>query len=330
MKQLVFAANHKQFNTLRLALQLARALQDNGQSVVLGTLRGKLPAACEFATLELAPTAAVKTWAGALKKAEVQKVISLGSVPLCEAAALAKLPYVYAEPENFKEEKPVKNKKAILKNAQKVIVLTDSTKALDKKRYGSNAVRVKNPAVWVAHGTGLWPSTFKKANNIVAAGTKADGLTHMLQVWADLAPLHPTWHLTLCVPSTDRVALQKIITKYNLQSSTELYVQPDRRPLLAYADIYVHPATGANGLEDLLDAMASTLPVIAVQNAATQALITPQVDGTLLPQLEQTALRTALDELMVDWGKRVGLALQAQKMKDRFPFEVFASFFEEV
>lgn len=328
MKQLVFVGNHKNFNALRLAEQLAQVLQNGGQEIIVGGVRGKLPEQMPFATLTLGATASAKSWAVALQKAGVKRVISLGSLLICEAAAAAKLPYLYVEPENLKEEKPVKNKKTILNKAKKVIVLGEGNKALDKKQYGSNAVRVKNPAVWVTHGLGNWPQAFKKSNNIVAAGTlgKKGGIEGLLQVWARLAPLHSSWHLTICADGTGKAALQRFIAKHNLQDSTEFLPASQLRPLLAYADIYVHPALETAGLESVLDAMASKLPVLACEASGADAFIADNVNGKLA---QVDSWEGALDELMVDWGKRVGLAVEAAKMKDRFPFEVFASFFEE-
>ena len=138
MKQLVFVGNHKNFNALRLAEQLAQVLQNGGQEIIVGGVRGKLPEQMPFATLTLGATASAKSWAAALQKAGVKRVISLGSLLICEAAAAAKLPYLYVEPENLKEAKAVKNKKALLAQAQRVIVLGKSAKPLSKKLYGAN------------------------------------------------------------------------------------------------------------------------------------------------------------------------------------------------
>ncbi len=331
MKQLIFVGNHKNFDALRLGVRLAQVLQTSGQTVILGGVKGKLPKESGLSILEFAPTASSKTWAAHLKKAGVQRVISLVSLPICEAAALNKIPYVYCEPENFKEEKTVKNKKTILKNAQKVLVLGENTKALDKKRYGANAMRIKNPAVWTEHGVGVWPKAFKKGNNIVAIAPfgKQGGLEHLLAAWAKLAGLHPSWHLTICAEGTGKAPLQKFIVKNQLQPSTELISTGEMTPLIAHADIFVRPVLTAEKLELLLDAMASKLPVVAVKNSGAEAFITDNVDGKLIDATDPQHWVAVLDELMVDWGKRVGLAVQAHKMKDRFPFEVFASFFEE-
>ena len=142
-------------------------------------------------------------------------MLSLASLPICEAAAAIKVPFVYCEPENLKEDKAVKNKKTILKKAKKVVVLGKTGKALDKKLYGANAVRVTGPAVWVEHFGHTRPTCFKKENNILAAGklTKTGGFDVLIKAWAKLAVLHPSWHLTIVGDGPSKTSLKKFIEK---------------------------------------------------------------------------------------------------------------------
>ena len=189
MKTIVFVGNHKNFSGRRLGTRLAHVLTEKGQDTVLAGIKGKLPKHTKLATLEFAAAAKAKSMAETFKKAGADRVISLVSLPACEAAALAGLPYIYCEPENFKEEKAVKNKKALLKKAEKVVVIGKGDKPLDKKLYASNAVRTANPAVWVEHYNYDKPACFKKENNIVAAGklAKSGGFDVLLKTWARLA-----------------------------------------------------------------------------------------------------------------------------------------------
>lgn len=331
MKTIVFVGNHKHFSALRLGVRLAAVLAEKGADVILAGIKGKIPAYADLKTLEFAPAAKVKTLAAAFQKAGAQRVISLCSLPACEAAAEAKLPYVYCEPENFKEEKAVKNKKTLLKKAKKVVVIGSSEKPLDKKIYASNAVRTANPAVWVEHYNYNKPACFKKENNIVAAGklAKSGGFDVLLKTWARLAPAHHTWHLTIVGDGTAKTSLKKFITKNNLTASTEIVpADSDLYSLLRNADIYVSPAREAEGLNELLDAMASKLPVVATDVPGVDALVMNAVNGLLVNPGEEEPLTVALDELMVNWGKRVGMAVEASRLKDRFPFEAFTALFE--
>ena len=332
MKEIIFVENTKNFNALRLGLRLAQYLQSEGHEVVLAGRKGKLPLHAGVRVCEFAPTAKTSTLATAFSKEKANRVISFVCLQACEAAATANLPYVYVEPENYKEEKAVKNKATILKNAKKVIVIGNSEKALDKKRYGKNAVRVKNPAVCVEHNAWNKPVCFKKDNNIVASGkfAKNGGVDKLLSVWAKLAPAHTSWHLTIWGEGPSKGALRKFIAKHNLQNSTEIVgTDTELSSLLRAADVYVHPALQADDLDTVLDAMASRLPVLASDVPAMQNYITQGLNGQLTPAGKEDAFCEALDGLLVDWGKRVGLAVEAEKMKNRFPFEIFASFLED-
>lgn len=332
MKTIIFVGNHKNFSGLRLGTRLAHVLTEKGQDTVLAGIKGKLPKHTKVATLEFAAAAKAKSMAEAFKKAGADRVISLVSLPACEAAALAGLTYIYCEPENFKEEKAVKNKKALLKKAEKVVVIGKGDKPLDKKLYASNAVRTANPAVWVEHYNYDKPACFKKENNIVAAGklAKSGGFDVLLKTWARLAPAHGTWHLTIVGDGVNKAALKKFIEKNGLSESTEIVpADSDLYSLLRNADIYVSPAREAEGLDELLDAMASKLPVVATDVAGADELVANAVSGLLVNAGEEEPLTVALDDLMVNWGKRVGMAIEASHMKDRFPFDAFAALFDE-
>ena len=75
--------------------RLAHVLAEKGQDTVLAGIKGKLPKHTKLATLEFAAAAKAKSMAETFKKAGADRVISLVSLPACEAAALAGLPYIY-------------------------------------------------------------------------------------------------------------------------------------------------------------------------------------------------------------------------------------------
>ncbi len=332
MKYVVYVGHHKAFSGLRLGVRLAQNLAWNGNEVVLAGTKGKLPDYTGLRTIEFTAAATAKKLAEMLKKEGAEKVLSLTSLPICEAAVLNKIPFVYCEPENFKEEKAVKNKKTILKKAQKVVVLAQTGKPLDKKTYGANAVRVSNPAVWVEHLNHHRPDCFKKENNILAFGklTKTGGFDVLLKAWARLAVLHPSWHLTIVGDGPSKTSLKKLIEKNNLFSSTEIIpAASDLYNLMSCADIYVSPAREEEALSELLDAMASKLPVVASRVKGAEALVKHGVNGLLVGVDDEKNLADSLDQLMVDWGKRVGLAVEASRLRERYPFEAFMAFFEQ-
>jgi len=332
MRTIIYLGEQKNFSGVRLGIHLAQVLGTRGTEAVLVGKKSVLPDYTPFETAEVAAAATVKSFTNVLKKTKAEKVISFVGLPICEAAVGFKIPFIYVEPENFKEDKPVKNKKAFLQKAARVVVLGESSKKLNTRVYSANAVRVASPAIWVEHYNYDKPSCFKRENNIVAFGdcTRDGGFDVLLQTWARLSPAHTSWHLTIVGNGPQKSALKKFIQKHKLESATELLgAETDIYSLLRNADIYVSPSRAAQDISIILDAMASKLPVLATDVPGVDSLITNGVNGVIVNAGEEEPLTIALDELMVDWGKRVGFAVRAWEMKDRYPFEAFTAFFEE-
>ena len=326
MKTLIFIGSHKHFSGLRLGAALGSVLAARGEEVILCGPAKLLPSYVALPTQTVPAAATAKTLAAAFKKSGAGRVISLVSLPACEAAAALSIPFVYVEPENFKGDKPVKTKKSLLSKAARVVVIGSAEAPLSKKIYPANAVHTPNPAIWVEHYNYHKPACFKKENNIVSAGpcTKNGGLDVLLQTWARLAPAHRTWHLTI-VAEGPRTTLAKFIKTHQLEASTELVSDDtDFYSLLRNADIYVHPARTAERLDDVLDAMASKLPVLVTDVPGADTLVANGISGLIVNAGEEEPLTIALDELMVNWGKRVGMAIEASRHKERFPFDEFA------
>lgn len=334
MKIAIFAGGNKTFTASRLAVKLAEILTQQGHEAAVFTVKGKVKAKTQVALVEYAAVAKPKTLEGLLKKEGAEFVISFMSLPACQAAALAGIPFVYAENEGFKEDKAVKDKKTVLKKAKKVFVIRTTEGALNKKPYtGLKVQEVTNPAVWVEHYNYNKPACFKKENNIVAVGklVKESGFDNLLKTWARLAPAHTSWHLTIVGDGTGKTALKKFIAKNGLEASTEIVPDDgDVYSLLRNADIFAYPALNPQNVDILLDAMASKLPCVACESAPVVALVSNGINGLIVNAGEEEPFTIALDDLMVNWGKRVGIAVEASKLKDRYAFEDFVRAFAEL
>lgn len=333
MKITVFIGGNKDFTASRLGVKLAGELQYAGHEVCVRAVKGKVKSAPGVTLKEYPAVAKPKTLAAALVKEDTEFVVSLMNLSGCEAAAEAKIPFVYAETENFKEDKAAKTKKALLKKAKQVLIIKTSDKPLNKKNYAGLKVReVASPAVWVEHYNYNKPACFKKENNIVAVGklAKESGFDTLLKTWARLAPAHTSWHLTIVGDGTAKTALKKFIAKHGLEASTEIVPESaDAYSLLRNADIFAYPALNPARADILLDAMASKLPCVACESAPVTELVTNGVNGIIVNAGEEEPFTIALDDLMVNWGKRVGIAVEAGKLKDLYPFADFVRAFLE-
>ncbi len=334
MKIAVFAGGNKNFTASRLAVKLAETLAGQGHQAEVFAVKGKVAAKTQVPLVEYGATAKPKTLETLLKKEGVEFVISLMNLPACAAAIQNGIAFVYAENEGFKEDKAAKDKKTILKKAKKVLVIRTSQEPLNKKPYtGLKIQEVTNPAVWVEHYNYNKPACFKKENNIVAVGklSKESGFDNLLKTWARLAPAHTSWHLTIVGDGTGKAALKKFIAKHGLEASTEIVSQQeDVYSLLRNADIFAYPALNPQNVDILLDAMASKLPCVACESAPVVELVSNGINGLIVNAGEEEPFTIALDDLMVNWGKRVAIAIEASKLKDRYSFDDFVRAFAEM
>lgn len=326
MKVIVFVGGNKIYTASRLGVKLAQTLCSFGWDAGLCALKGKIKFAPGLEVKEYAGVTKPKTLAAWLKQEGADAVVSLMNLTGCRAAAEAGLPFVYAQTEDFKEDKPAKDKKTLLKKAKKVFVLKTSDGPLNKKAYaGLNVREAYFPVMGVGHDASFKPACFKKENNVVAIGklTKEHAFDALLEAWTRLAPLHPTWHLTVMGDGAAQASLKKTRVKNGLEASCEL-VSDDGNPdaLLRAADIFVCPSGVSS--EGLADAMASTLPCVAAGSADAKRLLVSGVNGVVAPAGAE-GLARALDGVMVDWGWRVGMALEAAKLNDKYPLAAFAS-----
>lgn len=321
----VCVGGNKQISANRLGVSLARRLQSSGKEVLLCAAKGSIKQTGPVVLKEFIAAATAKVWASAFVKNNVEEVVSLMNLRACEAAVEAHIPFIYVEYDGFKEDKPSKTKKALLKKAKKVIILCDGEKPVSKRTYtGIPVVRTTVPALGVEHGSWGRPESFKKQNNIVAIGklTKENNFETLLDCWAKLAPLHPSWHLTIVGDGASKANLNRLIAKHYLQASAEIAsAAAGIEPFLAQADIFAYTASKAARADELLDAMASKLPAVALDSALARELITDCVNGVLAA--DEAAFVHALDALMVDWGYRVGLAVCAGQERDKKPLKEF-------
>ncbi len=323
MQVLVCVGGNKQISGARLGVNVARRLQAAGKDVSLFAVKGAVKAAGPVVLKEYAASATVKTLAASLIKAKADVVVSIMNLRACEAALQANIPFIYVEYDGFKEDKPVKTKKALLKKAKKVLVLCDGDKPLSKRTYtGLSVLRVTTPAMGVEHGSWGRPKAFKKQNNIVAMGplTKESGFDKLLACWTKLAPLHPSWHLTIVGDGALKSTLNRTIAKNHLQDRVEIVSAAEGvEPFLAQADIFAYAAQNPARADVLLDAMASKLPSIAFDSPAVRTWVEDTSNGVLVE--DEASFVHSLDALMVDWGYRVGLAVAAGKHNERYSFD---------
>ena len=98
--------------------------------------------------------------------------------------------------------------------------------------------------------------------------------------------------------------------------------EPDKRDLLAAADVLVHPSRVESLGVVYLEAWANGKPVIAADTAVSREIIEPGKDGLLVPFGDTTAIGAAIHQILADRlaSERMGRAGR-NKVYDRFSWD---------
>lgn len=210
--------------------------------------------------------------------------------------------------------------------AASVVALTDGTAEwLERHVPGSRVTVIPNAVHWPIADTaaGSPPPSRRGRYRLLAVGRlhPIKGLDRLIAAFAQLAHQQPDWDLVILGEGAQRAALEAQIQQAGLHNRISMPGRVDNvAAWYAAADLYVL-SSRAEGLSNtLLEAMASGLPVVAVDcDTGPRSIITHGVDGLLVtPADDVQALATSLSDLMSDAGRRQRLGRQAREVRTRY------------
>ena len=163
------------------------------------------------------------------------------------------------------------------------------------------------------------PSRDRSGKHVLFVGRLAavKGVPFLLEAFARLRPRHPEARLTLVGDGPDRAALEARAADEELAGVVHFtgYLDQDAvAAVLAEADMLVLPSFAEGLPVVLMEALASTIPVIASQVAGVAELVRDGESGFLVPPGDVDSLADRLDRLLADpgLGRRMGAAGRAQ------------------
>jgi glycosyltransferase involved in cell wall biosynthesis len=95
------------------------------------------------------------------------------------------------------------------------------------------------------------------------------------------------------------------------------------------SSIFVLPSILEGFPNALCEAMAASLPVICFDSIPYESIITPNIDGLVIPITEKNSLEKALSELMTDKNKRTKIGNRAHQKSQDWKVEIIINKFNE-
>ncbi len=134
-------------------------------------------------------------------------------------------------------------------------------------------------------------------------------VNHLITSWPAVRAAHPNATLLLIGAGSQGAKLREMAG----EGVTFLGLLDDVAPYLKASDLFVLPSATEGLSNALLEAMVSSLPVVATAVGGATDLITDRENGWLIPPDDVPALQTAVLTLLGDAERRAGLGRQARE-----------------
>lgn len=149
------------------------------------------------------------------------------------------------------------------------------------------------------------------------------GIDNLLRAFALVHPKSPDWRLVLVGDGPCLAALRTQAQEAELKNCVDFPgAAADVGPFLQRASIFVLPSRYEGFPNALCEAMAAGLAVVATATTGALAVVSPGVDGLVVPIDDPEALSQSLLQLMGDKSLRHRLGGQARSISTRHSLEI--------
>jgi GalNAc-alpha-(1->4)-GalNAc-alpha-(1->3)-diNAcBac-PP-undecaprenol alpha-1,4-N-acetyl-D-galactosaminyltransferase len=172
------------------------------------------------------------------------------------------------------------------------------------------------------------------APTVIAIGrlTPVKGFDLALRAMAMLPQELDQWRLVILGEGPSRNELTSLRDQLGLKERVDLLgLVPDPLPWLRRADIFLLSSRSEGFPNALCEAMAAGLSVVAADCPSGPAdIITPGVDGLLVPSEDPAAIAAALERLMTSPELRERLAHKAQDVASRYTLDNIMTAWDDI
>lgn len=176
----------------------------------------------------------------------------------------------------------------------------------------------------MSNGTPAWHGERSTlANKVVVAAGRLEpskGFDLLVTAWRQVAAQHPDWRLRIYGEGSRRRALEQQVHDLGLQDSVSLEgFSTSLQSEMAQASLFVLSSRAEGYGMVLVEAMACGVPVVSTDcPAGPRDIITPGVDGVLVPNEDVDALAGAIVEMIeLDDDRRREMAAAALRTADQ-------------
>lgn len=196
---------------------------------------------------------------------------------------------------------------------------------------GTPAYAIPNPVLPPAGPERAGPP--ERGPVVVSAGRleQRKGFDVLIAAFARLAGAHPEWSLIIMGEGDERPALTRQAEAEGVGDRVRLPGTGDARALFLRADIFGAPSRLEGFPNALLEAMASSLPVVATDcPSGPGEMVRDGIDGYLVAVDDVGGFARALERLMDDEQLRLVCGRRAAEVTQRFGIESVAGKWERV
>ena len=177
-----------------------------------------------------------------------------------------------------------------------------------------------------ANGVAPFPHLDDGMINLLFLGRleKRKGLKYLLAAYGRLKWDWPNLRLLVVGPGKPDDESYRIMSERNLQDVVFVGSVSDEEKARYFetADIYCSPATGGESFGVvLLEAMASSKPIVATSIPGFSSVVTHGVEGLLAPPKDDEAMADAIATLLKDPGLRSRLAANGRRRAEEFSWD---------